>query len=1131
MTTTFQQSAFPSLYWSGSSIGYLLPRGDSAGTTLDLTASWTAHSGCYVFVSTAVPADAPSQQHFAEAFWQLIGGAGMNGTRFAWITDPNDPSGRLSGPTIAVTGPPGSGGAATVRRLASLDLRNVAVAVTPGCSIAPSSDGTAFLIGPGSAADPALYVTVQEGAETLNIVDKDAGVTVPLTGTSSGCLQLRLKLTESGSVPDLDLLDVGLRMFVPETLPGAAATDPVFLGSLRYPVFADTVLEFDATLDPLNPLKSARSWLSFTTIDPIRSHYLTNLGARLTLAPAEGTQLVFAEKPADTSGAPGSPLYLVPSGSFSVGVDGAGAAAGESLMCGISGVEYLKLPGGSQPVLDFVPGGHAYAETGGGLQSVATTAYAYTSGELCAQPDSSVLHSPPQQGDWLYGIKNPLAALSYLEVVSSTLPATPPVKWPQAFPLLPFDGVATADAAAEQALEAAAIAPARRALIAQIAAAAIDASEAMGEANGTGNGGTSIIGTTPQGLLAQFAPGMETIQTLTLALNEDGTSLPLQGIANPSPLWTALQANQLFLVVSEPSSIQAAFEQAASQLHPDGWTFDFWPETWRPLGGPHPTFLVFKFAGKSLGDLANDLSSWGQAAAFNETPQIAAQALDDYVKDTRERRHTNQDPDLAWFVDTVLDDPNWNGIVALNCHTPVDQWPPQLRGLAAGIDPSKLFAHHAGVQITPVKTTTDGSGNQQLTQRPSSIFGLIDYEDPHLLPASPNPYDFKVLQLKVRLANSRVVSFASQITLQVNQLFGEPCELQGGTDNNLLFNGVYQSANGHDTYTFTHAARSTFLMTSSVIAAIGLTRAEFVTVTDPNTRPSKPTFLELQVGSELPPPVQTQFLIWGVLDLKALAAFDVFSFGTETGQDLGSAGLTFANLAVGMTVTETDPKLEATRTFTFDASRISFDLAQSYPRQSSLYSAFPLTLTGLVQADAKTSPTTLNYAPASTPLEPGLLGTPWFGMTFQLQLGTLGAWAPSGAYNAGLLAAWSPDATKPNVFVGLQLPGMAGGQPQIPLEGPLKLTMKAIAFEGPRTKGGTDYTLWFQSLALGFFGLAFPFTGRTDVLLFAKAAGGKRTLGWYAVYDKDASGSGSQPTGSSTLRDSALPLPLPPGAR
>lgn len=1064
---TFTASAYAPLYWNEAGVGYLLPPGATAGGSLTLDETWTGYAGCYLIVGAPIPADAASQERFAGAVRTLLADPARGGTRFAWLAAPNCPSGRLTGPTIALTG-------ASTRAVAALGLGGLDLVLAPECAFTLSEDDSGFTIA-GTA-----YLSAPDGTDLLHVV-QGGGVTLPLTGSAPGAVQAQLQLGTTGGVDDLTHLDAGLRVFFPADFPDALPSDATFLDSHRYPVFLDTALTFAASLDPTRPLDPSRSSLTFAnTTDAIASCYLTNVGHRLHLTPAAGAKLVFAPRPPATSGPAGGPLYLVPSGDFDLSLTGA------NLMCGISGVEYLKLPGAGPSTLTFVPGGNAYA--GGDQQQplapAATTSWAYvrcdasadgdgqgTPIPYCAQPDASVLHVPPQTGD-----PKKATPLSYLEVQSATLPhQTGPPTAP--FPLLPYDGVDADVAIAAQALETAAVAPARRLAVAQAHQQHLAATARTGPAP-LPQSGADVVGTTPQGLLATFSSDMQTMKRLQLALNADGTEVALTGISAGSALWTALLTNQLMLVITDPKALSPYVDPKAAQLRADDWIFDLDPTStgdWRPLDGAHPTFLVFKFAAKPLADLAAQPGSWAQADAFNANdPATASLALQAFIADAV--RQAKTDANLDAFVKTVLCDPAWNGIVALNCHTPIGGWPEQLQGLAAGIDPRRLVAHHAGVQATPVQTQVDGTNPPSLVPQQSSIFGLIDYRDPDLLPASSAPYDFKVLLLEVLIANSHVAGFVSQVTLQANQLFAEKATLIDGTDNNLRFNGTYQSANGQGSYSFLLAAASRLTITSAVLAEVDLTRAEFVTAAQ-------------KAGAT----IETRFLMWGTLRYEALAGFDAFAFDS----------LVFANLAVDMAVTPSgDPQLPASKVMAFDANHLSFDLDQSSPRGSSLYAAFPLRLTSFLQAGASTKPTDLDYAPVATPLTPGDLGAPWFGLVMQLELGGQGAWAPGGSFTANVLVAWGVSVgDQPNAFVGLQLPGTSGGQLQVTLEGPLKLSLKSVSFSV-----GDDgaYLLWMQSLAIGFFGLTFPPSGRTDILLFAKG-NGKRTLGWYAVYDKGSS--------------------------
>jgi hypothetical protein len=1088
--TAFARAAYVPLYWNEAGVGYLLAPGETGAATLSLADTWTVHAGCYLLVGASVPADEQAQEHFAGAVRALLAAPGLAGTRFLWLADPNDPSGRLTGPTIAFDGPPDDSGVATARAPARFAFGTLNVVVARGSAVAPAKDGTGFAVTTPGAGAKSVYLDAPDGVE-LDVVQ--GAISIPLSGASAGALALDLALGDTAGVDDLTHLDAGLRVFFAQPCSDESVGAEVFLDSCRYPLFAETALAFAATLDPNAPLDPDRSLFAFAETQPIASHLLTNLGWRVTLAPTAGAKLVFATRPPDTSVPPESPLYLVPSGDFILD------HAGTNLMCGFCGVEYLKLPAAGASTLRFVPGQPALARGSHSAQLTgpATTSWAYVRCDAafgigvsyCAQPDTAVLHTPPPTA------KGEVTPLAYLEVLAATLPHTSA----RTFPLLPYDGIASAEVERCRTLEATTVAPARRAAIAAISSAQVMLTPAA-----SGPTEPDVVGTTPQGLLATFAADFSAIRRVRLALNADTDSseLALQNIAKGSPLWTALQANQLFLVVTDPASISSYVIPGATRLHADGWTFDLDPSTpggWRSLGDPHPTFLILKFAARALADLAGQTGAWAQADAFNAgDPAGAAQALQAFIADAQAKAG---DPNLAWFLQTVALDPSWNGVLALNCHTPIAGWPEQLQGLAGGIDPRNLLAHHAGVQTTPVQTVVDPQTKAtSLQMLPSSIFALIAYSDPAPIPASTTPYDFKVQQLEIQIANSHVAAFASTVVLQANQLFGEQATLQASQDNNLQFNGSFQSANGQGCYSFVLATPAALAMTSAVLEEVQLARAEFVTA----------------VAPEASGAIQTRFLMWGVLSFRTLGEFDAFAFDR----------LTFANLAVAMLVTPTgDQSLPARKTLTFDATHLSFDLDQSTAREGSLYAAFPLRLASFVQAGAGAAPTDLGYAPVATPLAPAELGAPWYGLGMQLELGGQGAWAPGGGFTAGLLIAWGASAdSEPNVFVGLQLPGASGGQLQITLEGPLKLSLKSVSL---KVDAEGTYTLWMQSLALGFFGLAFPPTGRTDILLFAKGEG-KRSLGWYAVYDKDSStqqAGGNQPT----TRTAGRPAPQPGG--
>jgi hypothetical protein len=205
------------------------------------------------------------------------------------------------------------------------------------------------------------------------------------------------------------------------------------------------------------------------------------------------------------------------------------------------------------------------------------------------------------------------------------------------------------------------------------------------------------------------------------------------------------------------------------------------------------------------------------------------------------------------------------------------------------------------------------------------------------------------------------------------------------------------------------------------------------------------------------------------------------------------------------------PAASQERTFTFEAGQTVFDPSLSSARQQSLYSRFPLQVTGMVQGDAKTMPADLGFIQVTSPLQAGSLGDVWFGLEMSLSLGSQGSLAAKAGFAATLLAAWAPSADAYNALLAIQLPGSEGGSKNLTIEGPLKLSIGDIALL--YNKDQQAYLMRFSNIALSFFSLKFPPGGRTNLLLFGDPSpkGANTTLGWYAAYKKDQSKTG--PTG------------------
>lgn len=1082
-----QSPRSPYLYVADPHAALVLPRGaDTSAPTLTLG----DQVGC-VFFSAEPISDDVSFTDAAQFFMDTHPGA-----RIAW------------GNTVFL----GVSADGQVDRVTTFAFGGLTLLIGRGGAVGLDDDG--FTITPAGDGSAALLTP----AGRLHSIA--GALTIPISGAESGSIHFHLAL----GAGEIAHLRPQMRLFAQFEYESdnAAVRDfwkrgaTFFLDHLDYPLFPDDLPALNL-YPALHPLDAKRSYFGF--VHPVTgakdtavaSCYRTTLGYTVHLTPVDfNSRLIFA--PAPSAQTPGPVLYLVPSGDFELTVPRYNPNAPmpdfDNVLCGLSGVEYVKIDPEGGTRLRFVPGGKAYSPPTGALTDLASTAWAYIPGSLYyAQPDQSVLYETfrPTADDLA---ANPQAAtadpradfLHYLEVPVTGLPAVDGAS----FPMMPYGGIDDSQSDDYQTVELKVISPARRGEIERVSAR---------DTTPLGQNGNGRTGATPQGLLAQFSQQFENWDSLMLARDTDGIDLKLVDIDRHDSLRAALQSNQLFLVATRPEALAKHFSNPASgapinQLTIAGWTFDLNPASWSQFG----TILIFKFFDRPLVDLLDDTTTWAQPDTFNASKENTRRRVVKLIQDALAKSPEIEDPNvsrkdqdnyqkLAYAARTRT----WSGVIALNVTVPPSGFPPALQGLAAGIDLSKFYAQYAGIEMTPVKAE-DG----QLLVGTSSLFGLIDYNDLSAPPPNDSGYNFRVTNLSALFRNSQIKDFSSEIAVTLDKLFEEAAVLRDrpGDRNDLILKGRYESHNGQSAYSFTFSGSNIFdLPESAVLNHIEIVKAQFTT-----SQPANPD------GFADGDTVIGRFGFWGRLDFKALAnqrggKFDILSFGAEADESGASSRfLSFSNLALDMSFVWGN--VAETRTFTFDASRIAFDRLKSQSRVQSLYSKFPLKLTGFVAGDANTTADSLGYMPVKTPLggsapKDGI----WYGLTFDLELGDVGALAGKAGIVVSLLAAWAPGG-EGAVYTGLRLPGSTGGKKEISLMGVLKLVFKRIEFTADEDGGGSmNYILKLKNVMLKFMVLSLPPNGQTEIIIFGDPQGTQEnnTLGWYAAYAKNTAATQAKP--------------------
>ena len=197
----------------------------------------------------------------------------------------------------------------------------------------------------------------------------------------------------------------------------------------------------------------------------------------------------------------------------------------------------------------------------------------------------------------------------------------------------------------------------------------------------------------------------------------------------------ALQTNQLFLVAVNGQYIQPF----ASLANVAGWKLS------AEVGaGVTPTsyrnVMILKFCSGTLQDRVTNPNRWTSASEFSlgggierqrrrcRVRRIVAVASGVHRKRNQRGQRTVAPPFTRILRRSLLD-PDWNGAIVLQADLSPDDLPPEIAGLAAGIDFSRFNAHHFGFTVSRFCRYPSQNPPLQM-DGPSSFFGLIDYQDP-----------------------------------------------------------------------------------------------------------------------------------------------------------------------------------------------------------------------------------------------------------------------------------------------------------------------------------------------------------------------------------------------------------------
>ena len=194
---------------------------------------------------------------------------------------------------------------------------------------------------------------------------------------------------------------------------------------------------------------------------------------------------------------------------------------------------------------------------------------------------------------------------------------------------------------------------------------------------------------TPQGLRVTVEDGRWRVVYLAQTVDAAGQESSVAFHDPPPALVSALQASDLFLVISNRKQVG----QFDGRVVMDGWPFTIALDAG---GGAQSTrnILILKFGSGTVKSRAADVSAWTQADDFNDSPAQLSYWLTSYLADAEVAAPA--EPTLTDFV-RIVNDEHWNGILALRVDVDLQAFPKELKGLLGGMDLTRFYGHHLGV--------------------------------------------------------------------------------------------------------------------------------------------------------------------------------------------------------------------------------------------------------------------------------------------------------------------------------------------------------------------------------------------------------------------------------------------------
>lgn len=564
--------------------------------------------------------------------------------------------------------------------------------------------------------------------------------------------------------------------------------------------------------------------------------------------------------------------------------------------------------------------------------------------------------------------------------------------------------------------------------------------------------------TTPQGLMAGISDDIPAgWQWIGLANLEDKVAA-LPGIRFDEPdtiLRTSFQQADMCVLFETPEAILEHTKVGAGfGFECEGWRFGLAPEEWWKKGhNLAQTVLILKYGTRQC-----------IREAFEEHVVVSAAIKRAYNPLGMIREEYEE------FI-AAVDSHSFQGALFLNIPVTVDRshpdFIPELGVLLDSIAEEQLYAHHLLLHKSLI-ADLDG-----LVMQPTCAGGLVDYQAEkgfsYQKDGEPRPFGFCSTALCVMVRDGHIQDIRSDSEVLLNRFFGSPAaKVTGSAGNSLVVNGRLQLRDGIREYQYNLKESGGFTLTGSAVEALLIDK------------------LTLSTGEH------NTFHFGGTLSFAHIQGADLFSYGYEDGNlpEKGDGGLRFEGLEL----------TGQGEVWKMDYAGMQLRPFDSTPRQGSFAAGFPIRPVSISRYTV--SAEELGYTSITVPLQQGKLADEWYGLLFEVPLGTLGGLAPEGQLILSLMLGWSSvaDGNKAPLFAGVKQ-----WQTSLNLQGVFTIGFTSISITVEEKETGCRYNIVFNQFGLHVLGTTFP-PGANKLILFADEQG--RKLGWYAAYQSEEESGG-----------------------